>query len=155
MRCRSTAGRRSGGSLARDGRVGYAQLAVATGWSASAVARRITELRGRGALPFEIDVEPRLFGAGRESMMWLTVDPAALDTAGEALSRHPDVAFAAVTTGATTIVAYVACADDDALYERVLLPVGRIAGVRHVDLAPVARQVTRSGPVPSGARTPA
>lgn len=141
--------------MAVDGRVGYAALAAATGWSASAVARRLTDLRGSGALMFEVDVEPRLFGAGKEEMMWLTVAPSALDTAGGALSRHPDIAFAAVTTGATNMIAYVAVADDDDLYERVLLPVGRIPGVQHIDLTPVARQLSRSGPVPRGARTPA
>ncbi len=78
--------------------------------------------------------------------------PGALEGAGAALSEHPDVAFAAVTTGATNLIAYLACADDHALYDRVLLPVGRIDGVRHIDLAPIARQVTRSGPVPRGAR---
>jgi DNA-binding Lrp family transcriptional regulator len=141
--------------LGRDGRVGYAALAVATGWSASAVARRIVELRRSGTLVFDVDVDPRLFGAGTEEMLWLTVAPDALDTAGEALSRHPDVAFAAVTTGATNLIAYVACADDDDLYERVLLPVGRIPGVRHIDLTPIARQVSRSGRVPWGVGVPA
>jgi DNA-binding Lrp family transcriptional regulator len=132
--------------LARDGRVGYAALATATGWSATTVARRVTELRERGALLFDVDVDPGLFGAETEAMMWLTVAPDAVEEAGAALSRHPDVAFAAVTTGATNLIAYLACTDDDALYERVLLPVGRIEGVRHVDLTPIARQVTRSSP---------
>jgi len=132
--------------LARDGRIGYAALATATGWSATTVARRVTELRERGVLLFDIDVEPGLFGASTEAMMWLTVAPDAVEEAGAALSRHPDVAFAAVTTGATNLIAYLACPDDDALYERVLLPVGRIDGVRHVDLTPIARQVTRSSP---------
>jgi DNA-binding Lrp family transcriptional regulator len=138
--------------LGRDGRTGYAALAAATGWSASTVARRVGELRRAGALLFEVDVEPRLFDAGREELLRLTVAPAELDAAGRALARHPQVAFAAVTTGATNLVAYVACADDDDLYEGVLLPVGRIPGVRHIDLAPIARLVSRSGPVPRGAR---
>jgi DNA-binding Lrp family transcriptional regulator len=84
-------------------------------------------------------------------MLWLTVAPAELDAVGRALAAHPDVACAAVTTGTTNLIAYVACADDDDLYERVLLPIGRIPGVGHIDLAPVARQVTRNGPVPRGA----
>jgi DNA-binding Lrp family transcriptional regulator len=138
--------------LGRDGRIGYAALATAAGWSPSTVARRLAELRASGVLLFEVDVEPALFDAGQEEMLWLTVDPAELDAVGRALSRHPDVAFAAVTTGATNLVAYVACAHDDDLYERVLVPVGRIPGVRHIDLTPVARQVTRSGPVPRGVR---
>lgn len=140
--------------LARDGRVGYTALATATGWSAPTVARRVAELRECGALLFDVDVEPGLFGAATEAMMWLTVAPDAVEEAGAALSRHPDVAFAAVTTGATNLIAYLACPDDDALYERVLLPIGRIEGVRHVDLTPIARQVTRSGPPGVAARPP-
>ncbi|MGI5125611.1 Lrp/AsnC family transcriptional regulator [Pseudonocardia sp. CA-107938] len=132
--------------LARDGRVGWSALAAATGWSPTTVARRVTELRERGTLLFDVDVEPRLFGASTEAIMWLTVAPESLERAAAALARHPDVAYAAVATGPTNLVAYLACTDDDALYEGVLLPVGRIGGVRHVDLAPIARQVTRSSP---------
>lgn len=145
--------------LGRDGRVGYAALATATGWSPSAVARRVAELRRSGALSWQVDVEPALFGAPQGAQMWLTVRPAALADAGRALARHPDVAFAAVTTGPTNLIAFIACADDDALHDDVLLPIGRIEGVLHVDLSPIARQVSRSAPVPhapapQGAATP-
>ena len=40
------------------GASGYTALATATGWSAPTVARRVAELRGCGALLFEVDVEP-------------------------------------------------------------------------------------------------
>ncbi|MDN5917089.1 MAG: Lrp/AsnC family transcriptional regulator [Pseudonocardia sp.] len=136
--------------LARDGRTSYAALASATGWSAPVVARRVAELRRSGALSLHVDVEPGLFGAPQGSMLWLTVRPDALAAVGESLARHPDVAFAAVTTGATNLVVIVACADDDALHDDVLVPIGRIDGVTHVDLAPIARQISRSAPAPCG-----
>lgn len=130
--------------LARDGRASWSALARATGWSPAAVARRVEQLRRGGALVLEVDVEPALFGAPRGAMLWLTVRPSALADAGRALAAHPDVAFAAVTTGSTNLVAFVACSGDDALYDDVLLPLGRVDGVDHVDLTPISEVVSRS-----------
>jgi DNA-binding Lrp family transcriptional regulator len=146
----TAADRRAVERLSTDGRADYSAVASAAGWSAAATARRIAELRRSGALVFTVDVEPALFGARRGAMLWLTVAPAALGTAGAALARHPDVAFAAATTGATNLMAYVVAPDDEALYEQVLLPVGKVPGVGHIDLAPISRRVTGSVAMPRG-----
>ncbi|MFP5022696.1 Lrp/AsnC family transcriptional regulator [Pseudonocardia phyllosphaerae] len=130
--------------LAMDGRASWSALARATGWSPAAVARRVEQLRRSGALVLEVDVEPALFGAPLGAMLWLTVRPSALADAGRALAAHPDIAFAAVTTGSTNLVAFVVCSGDEALYDDVLLPLGRVDGVDHVDLTPIAEAVSRS-----------
>ncbi|WP_433004726.1 Lrp/AsnC family transcriptional regulator [Kribbella sp. CA-294648] len=49
--------------LGRDGRASLAELADATGWSAATVARRLSELQASGAIYFDVDLDPTLFGA--------------------------------------------------------------------------------------------
>jgi len=44
--------------LARDGRTGYPDIAIATGWSQMTATRRLAQLRRSGALFFDIDIDP-------------------------------------------------------------------------------------------------
>ena len=123
------------------------------GTSAAVTGRRLAELRRPARFSRQLDVDPCLFGATREALLWLTGAPDAPDTVGAASPRHPDVAFAAATAGTTNLVVFIATHDDTTLYDDVLLEIGRIPGVRHIDLAPIARQVNRSGAMPLAATT--
>ncbi|WP_028927792.1 Lrp/AsnC family transcriptional regulator [Pseudonocardia acaciae] len=138
-------------ALGRDARAGFGELCRVTGWSPSTVRRRLAELRGGGALYFDVDFDTRMFpGRAVWTMLWLTVDPRSLDAAGKALAGHPEVAFAAATTGATNLHASVACASVPALYEYLTHRVSTLNGVRAIETAPVLRGVKHAGPLLSG-----
>jgi DNA-binding Lrp family transcriptional regulator len=132
--------------LVRDGRAPAAELAAATGWSATTVRRRMAELRASGVLYFDLD-----FGAGlrlRElrTALWLEVEPAHLAAAGAALAEHAEVAFAAATTGTANVYASLVCRDAPALYRYLTGPVASLPGLRRTETAPIHR--TLKGPTP-------
>jgi DNA-binding Lrp family transcriptional regulator len=131
-------------AMAADGRVEFEQLAAVTGWSPTTVRRRMTELRERGVLYLDIDVDGRLFGFGPRTLLWLSVAPAHLEEAGAALARHPEIAFAAATTGPTNLYASVVCADQRELYRYLTTRVAALPAITHVETAPVIRTVKRA-----------
>ncbi|MFD8704915.1 Lrp/AsnC family transcriptional regulator [Kitasatospora sp. NPDC059648] len=133
-------------ALAADGRAGFEQLAELTGWSPSTVRRRMTELRERGVLYLDIDCDKRLLGAGTRTLLWLSVAPPHLEAAGRALAGHPEVAFAAATTGPTNLYATVVCADQRALYRYLTTRVAALPAVLQVETAPVIRTVKQAAP---------
>ncbi|WP_433037001.1 Lrp/AsnC family transcriptional regulator [Actinomycetospora sp. CA-053990] len=132
-------------ALARDGRAPAPALASVTGWSESSVRRRLDRLRDEGVLRFEVDVEPRAVGMGCEAVLWLGVTPSRIPQVAKALDEHPAVAFAASTSGATNVVAFVLCADIDGLHDLLVGGLGVMTGIDRVDTAPIARHVKRAG----------
>ncbi|MFB9688818.1 Lrp/AsnC family transcriptional regulator [Amycolatopsis plumensis] len=131
-------------ALAVDGRAEFEQLAAATGWSPTTVRRRMTELREHGVLYLDIDVDGTLFGVGPRTMLWLSVAPAHLEEAGTALAGHPEIAFAAATTGPTNLYASVACADQRELYRYLTTRVAALPAITHIETAPVIKTVKRA-----------
>lgn len=131
--------------LALDGRASYRTLAATTGWSESTVQRRLDHLRHTGALFFDVDVDPVLLGYDCEAMLWLSVPPTRLADLGATLAGHPEVAFAAATTGPTNLVASVGCHDVDALYDYIATRLGALDAITHLETAPVIRSVKRAG----------
>lgn len=138
--------------LAGDGRVSNAQLAAATGWHEATVRRRIEALREAGALYFDLDIDSRALGYACTAMLWITVEPSSLSAAGQALARHPEITFAAATTGPTNLLGTVVCTDVYALYDYVADQAGRLPGVREIESAPIIRTVKRTGLLPPAAR---
>ncbi|SHM93601.1 Lrp/AsnC family transcriptional regulator [Cryptosporangium aurantiacum] len=132
-------------ALARDGRTGLPELAVATGWSETRVRRRLTELRRSGVLFFEVDVPGPALGLAMSAMMWLSVAPHALVQAAETLAGHPEVPFVAATTGSTNIVASLVCRDVGALYEYLTNRVAAIPAINHIETNPIVRTLKREG----------
>ncbi|MFD1544991.1 Lrp/AsnC family transcriptional regulator [Nonomuraea guangzhouensis] len=137
-------------ALARDGRAGYPELARATGWSEMTAKRRLEQLRGGCALFFDVDVDPLHLGFEMVAMLWLTVEPSALRRAAEAIAAHPEVAFAAATTGPTNLLVFVACHDAEALYDYLEGGIGSLPGVRQIESAPVIRDSKRAGTAKKG-----
>ncbi|MFZ3472951.1 Lrp/AsnC family transcriptional regulator [Streptomyces sp. 4.24] len=131
--------------LGRDGRAGYPELARATGLSESTARRRLERLRDRGALFFDVEFVPALFGYEAEATLVLTVPPARLAQVGAALAGHREVAFAAAVTGAASLMAVVVCRDTDALYTYLTERIGAVDGVGHVEVIPSLRSVKRAG----------
>lgn len=130
--------------LRRDGRATYPELAAATATSESAVRRRIGQLRGVGALAFAPVVDPAQLGYDVSAHLWLNVAPAELARTGAAIAAHPEVPFAAATTGPSNLIATIHCADTDSLYRYLTDEIGALPGVHQADTAPVVRTVKRT-----------
>jgi DNA-binding Lrp family transcriptional regulator len=134
--------------LGRDGRASHAALATAIHWHESTVRRRIEELRHSGLLEFEVDLDSRRLGVNLHTTLWLTVEPSRLDATGRALAAHPEVPFAAATTGPTNLVVTALFRDTQHLYEYLTGPLAALPGVTSVETAPIIRTLKCTGPVP-------
>jgi DNA-binding Lrp family transcriptional regulator len=133
--------------LARDGRASCAALAAAIHWHESTVRRRIDELRQAGLLYFEVDIDNRVLGLNAHAILWLSIEPARLEEAGTALARHPEIPFAAATTGPSNLVASAVFRDAQHLYEYLTGELARLPGMRSVETAPIIRTLKRTGSV--------
>jgi DNA-binding Lrp family transcriptional regulator len=91
-------------------------------------------------------------GFHAEAMMTAVVAPSDLDAVGRAIGSHPEVPFAAATTGATNLMAVVVCRDIEDLYEYVTGRLGAIKEVGQLELVPVLRTVKRAGLLTDGVR---
>lgn len=135
------------GHLAYDGRATNASLAAALGWHESTVRRRILELRRSALLSFDLDIDPAPFGIRTHTMLWASVDPAQLDAVGRAIASHPEIPFAAATTGPRNLIATVVAPDTSATYSYFTGPFAALPGIRGVDTSLMMRIVKRAGPV--------
>ena len=133
--------------LARDGRASNAALAAAIHWHESTVRRRIDELCRSGVLYFEVDIDNQVLGMNAHAMLWLSVEPARLQEAGNALAAHPEIPFAAATTGPTNLVASAVFRDTRHLYEYLTGELAGLPGVTSVQTAPIIRTLKRTGSV--------
>jgi DNA-binding Lrp family transcriptional regulator len=133
--------------LARDGRASHAALAAVIHWHESTVRRRIEELRRAGLLHFEVDIDGRGLGMAVQASLWLSVEPARLDETGRTLAEHPEVPFAAATTGPTNLVVTAIFRDTEHLYEYLTGQLAGLPGVRSVETAPIIRTLKRTGSV--------
>ncbi|WP_344422192.1 Lrp/AsnC family transcriptional regulator [Amycolatopsis minnesotensis] len=132
-------------ALAIDGRTGFERLAAVTGWSPTTVRRRMRELREHGVLYLDIDIDGALFGSTSRTLLWLSVTPAHLEETGAALAEHPEVAFAAATTGPTNLYATAVCANQRELYRYLTTRVAALPAITHIETAPVIRTVKQAG----------
>ncbi|MET0132759.1 MAG: Lrp/AsnC family transcriptional regulator [Kibdelosporangium sp.] len=130
-------------ALGEDGRAGYATLAAASGWSESTVKRRLDYLRHAGVVYYDVDVDTKSLGFLSEARLWMSVLPSQLVAVGEALAKHPEVAFAAAVTGPTNLVASVVCKDIRALYSYLTERIGALTAIRQIETAPIIRTVKR------------
>ena len=133
--------------LARDGRASTAAIAAAIHWHESTVRRRIDELRRSGLLYFEVDIDNRVLGLNEHALLWLSVEPARLEEAGSALATHPEIPFAAATTGPTNLVASAVFRDTRHLYEYLTSELAALPGVSSVQTAPIIATLKRTGSV--------
>jgi DNA-binding Lrp family transcriptional regulator len=134
-------------ALGRDGRTTYPDLAKATGWSISTVKRRIDDFRRDGLLHFLVDVSAAALGFHAEARLWMSVQPAKIRTVGEALGRHPEVSFAALTTGPTNLMATIACRDSRDLSSYLSDRISALDDIRQLESAPVIRTVKGAGSI--------
>jgi DNA-binding Lrp family transcriptional regulator len=131
--------------LYRDGRAAVADLAAATHWHESTVRRRIDELREAGLLYFDVDFDDSLLGIRASVMLWLKVEPASLDTAGRAIAAHPEIPFAAATTGTTNLAVSAVFRDTRQLYVYLTTRLAELPGLQSVEVAPIIATLKRVG----------
>jgi DNA-binding Lrp family transcriptional regulator len=131
--------------LARDGRASVADLAAATHWHESTVRRRIEELRRAGLLYFDIDIDDAVLGVAANVMLWLKVEPASLDAAGRAVAAHPEIPFAAATTGPTNLAVSAVFRDTRQLYAYLTTRLAELPGLQSVESAPIIGTIKRVG----------
>ncbi|MFI2206291.1 Lrp/AsnC family transcriptional regulator [Streptomyces sp. NPDC020192] len=134
-------------ALERDGRAGQGELARATGWSATTVARRLDGLRAAGALFFDVEVDAALFGVRTRALLWLSVRPADLETVALALAGHDELAFVAATTGRTNLVAQALCRDPADLHRYLTRRLGSLRQIDTLETSPVLRTLKAASPV--------
>ncbi|MFE4552359.1 Lrp/AsnC family transcriptional regulator [Streptomyces sp. NPDC056785] len=125
-------------ALREDARLSYAELAAATGASASTVARRLTELRSRDALFLDVDIEPSVLGVTVSALLWMQVAPAHLEAVATELAGHQELAVVAATTGPTNLVAHALCRDAGELHHYLTRKVA-LETVDRIETAPVLR----------------
>jgi len=126
--------------LGRDARAELAELAAATGWSQSTVRRRLAQLRASGAVFLDVEYDYRIYELATRVLLWASVPPAELQSAGLALADHPEVAYACATTGATNLHAVLLCKDLHSLYTYLTTRVAGL-GVRQVETSPIMRSL--------------
>ncbi|WP_242892903.1 Lrp/AsnC family transcriptional regulator [Actinomadura litoris] len=137
-------------ALARDGRAPLADLAAATGWSQSTVRRRMEELRAGGALHFYVEFDTAYLGYRTGARLWASTAPADLEATGRALASHPEIVFAAATTGPTNLVATIVCADTHDMYRYLTERIAALPAITHVETTSIIQTRKRLGrPLPS------
>ncbi|MFI6779411.1 Lrp/AsnC family transcriptional regulator [Nocardia sp. NPDC050412] len=132
-------------ALNHDGRTSYSDLATATQWAEAKVRRRMAALRRNGILQFQLDIPSAALGFRTEARLWIAAQPAATVSVGEALARHREVSFAAVTTGATNLVAAVNCRDPRDLGRYLTERIAEVSGIATLETAPIIRTLKRAG----------
>jgi DNA-binding Lrp family transcriptional regulator len=127
--------------LWQDGRATLTELQTATGQPESMVKRRLERLRSSGVLYFDVQYDHQPFGQEMDTLLWLTVAPAALASVGRALAGHPEVQFAAATTGRAGLVAATLHRSGADLYAYLSERIGALDGVQSVETVLTLRRV--------------
>ena len=132
-------------ALTENGRASYTELAQRVGSTALTVRRRLDALVSGWALRLATEVDLALLGAEAEALLWMSVQPGALEETARALSAHPQVRFAGATTGPTNLVVALATADLNDLYHFLTGTVGALRQVTAIDTTPLLATVKRAG----------
>lgn len=120
--------------LVEDGRRTYAELASAIGGSESMARRRIEALVASGCLRFATFVEPRLLGYDVEVFIWLRVELARLEEIARALAEQREVRYLSATSGFSDLTCEAILGSQDDLYSFSTGVLGKLPGVREVDI---------------------
>ncbi len=128
-----------------DARAPVEQLATATGMSPSTARRRLARLQTSGALRIDVHVDPAALGLHEHALLWINVAPANLESTGAALAAHPQVTFAAVTTGVTNLYGSVMTPDTPTLYRYLTHSIAALPAVRNLESTLVIHSLKAAG----------
>lgn len=132
-------------ALSEDGRATYTDLARRADTTALTARRRLDALLRGHVLRLATELDLALLGAHAEALLWLTVHPGALERTARALSTHPQVRFAAATTGPANLLVALAATDLDALYTFLVTTVGPLPGITAIETTPLLATAKRTG----------
>ncbi len=110
------------------------------------VARRLADLRARGLLFFDVEINDALLGATTHAMLWMAVRPAQLDAVATALAQHEELAVVAATTGTTNLFAHALCANPAGLHHYLTHRLGALDAIHTLETTPVLRTLKAVGP---------
>ncbi|UNO38503.1 AsnC family transcriptional regulator [Streptomyces sp. MST-110588] len=127
--------------LEQDGRATYPELQKASGRSESAVKRRLAQLIGSRAIYLDVEFDSGRFGFHNAAMLSITAAPRSLDAVGEAVAAHPEIVYAAATTGPSNLMAVAVTRDTAHLYSYLSGGIGVLDGVEHVETMPFLRRL--------------
>jgi DNA-binding Lrp family transcriptional regulator len=130
--------------LVEDGRTTYTDLARRAGTTALTARRRLDALVRGQVVRLATEVDLALLGVHAEALLWITVQPAALEETAETLTTHPQVRFTAETTGPTNLLVALAATDLDALYTFLVTTIGTLSGITAMDTTPLLATAKRT-----------
>ncbi|WP_329529345.1 Lrp/AsnC family transcriptional regulator [Streptomyces sp. NBC_01462] len=137
-------------ALIDNGRAPYTDLAQRADTTALTARRRLETLLSGQVLRLATEVDLARLGIRTEALLWITAAPGGLEETGRQLSRHPQVRFAAATTGPANLLVAVAATDIDALYRFMTHTIGALPHITTVDVTPILTGVKRTGLVRPG-----
>ncbi|MFH9349930.1 Lrp/AsnC family transcriptional regulator [Kitasatospora sp. NPDC017646] len=132
-------------ALTDDGRASYIDLARRADTTALTARRRLEAIVEGQVLRLATEVDLARLGIRTEALLWVTAAPGRMDEAGQHLSRHPQVRFAAATTGPANLLVAVAAADLDALYRFMSETVGALTQINTAEATPILSGIKRTG----------
>jgi DNA-binding Lrp family transcriptional regulator len=132
-------------ALTDNGRATYTELARHAGTTALTVRRRLDALVHGWVLRLATEVDLALLGTEAEALLWMTVQPGALEETARSLSAHPQVRFAGATTGPTNLVVALATTDLNDLYHFLIDTVGSLKQITTIDTTPLLATIKRAG----------
>jgi DNA-binding Lrp family transcriptional regulator len=116
--------------LHEDGRAGFQTLAKRLGVNESTVRRRCEALYRRGCVETVTLVPAAALGFEAEVMLFVSVEPARLESVAARLAEHREVRFVAALLGQHSLVCEVTMPTTEDLYRFVTGTLGGIEGVR-------------------------
>ncbi|WP_405974239.1 Lrp/AsnC family transcriptional regulator [Streptomyces sp. NBC_00988] len=132
-------------ALAEDGRATYTDLAHRAGTTALTARRRLDALVRGLVVRLATEVDLALLGIHAEALLWITVQPGALQETAQTLSTHPQVRFTAATTGPANLLITLAATDLDALYTFLTTTIGTLSQIVAVEITPLLATAKRTG----------
>ena len=115
--------------LRHDSRASNAGIAREVGVSEGTIRRRLNRLIGESLIEFRVTTGVSGGEQRSQSVIGIQVDPARLDSVLERVSGFDQVMFAASTTGAYDLLAWVGVESLDDLGRFLMKSVGKIPGV--------------------------
>ncbi len=132
-------------ALTEDGRATYTDLAHRAGTTALTARRRLDALVRGLVVRLATEVDLALLGIHAEALLWISVQPGALQETAQTLSTHPQVRFTAATTGPANLLITLAATDLDALYTFLTTTIGALSQIVAVEITPLLATAKRTG----------